>query len=290
MDSETAKQTLGVSEPLCADDIRRKYRRAALRHHPDKGGSAEQFRRACEAHDLLQKELGEPHRAELDYSRLLQDFIGTAFPRPRGGGGILQSLASLVSGCKAAATSLASLRDMDPRTCLRILGFLERHADLLHIDPETIAAAREALRARGEVVPTYTLTATLDHILDGSVYKLQHQGQEFLVPLWHEDLVFDTSAGAITVQCRASLPEHVFLDERNDVHVNVKTTAGAVLETGSLTVALGGGAVRVPAAGLRLCRHQAHRLRGRGGPRIDVDDVYQAEDRGDVVVHVELTG
>ncbi len=47
--------TLDVPREASADDVRKAYRRAALRLHPDKAGeaSAEAFREATEAHDLL---------------------------------------------------------------------------------------------------------------------------------------------------------------------------------------------------------------------------------------------
>jgi DnaJ family protein A protein 2 len=36
-----------------ADDIKKAYRKAALRNHPDKGGDAEKFKACCVAHSVL---------------------------------------------------------------------------------------------------------------------------------------------------------------------------------------------------------------------------------------------
>ena len=85
---------LGVHEPLCSEDIRRAYRRAALKHHPDKGGSSSEFHRICEAHDVLHAELGTSRRAETDYTKLMSDFLQTALGGH--GGTMLTSLEQMV--------------------------------------------------------------------------------------------------------------------------------------------------------------------------------------------------
>lgn len=45
--------TLGVNKTATADEIKRAYRRLASQHHPDKGGSKEQFQRIQQAYDVL---------------------------------------------------------------------------------------------------------------------------------------------------------------------------------------------------------------------------------------------
>lgn len=51
-------QVLGVEKTASQDDIKRSYRRLASKHHPDRGGDAEEFKRVQEAYDTL----GDPER------------------------------------------------------------------------------------------------------------------------------------------------------------------------------------------------------------------------------------
>ena len=46
-------RTLGVERSASAEDIKRAYRRAASRHHPDKGGDTQQFQEIEEAYRVL---------------------------------------------------------------------------------------------------------------------------------------------------------------------------------------------------------------------------------------------
>ncbi|SEG82197.1 DNA-J related domain-containing protein [Marinobacterium lutimaris] len=48
-----AAQVLGLEEGASTEQIRIAYRRLASRHHPDRGGDADQFRRVREAYELL---------------------------------------------------------------------------------------------------------------------------------------------------------------------------------------------------------------------------------------------
>jgi len=51
--SKSLYKTLGVSPDATENDIRKAYRKAALKHHPDKGGDEATFKKISEAYDIL---------------------------------------------------------------------------------------------------------------------------------------------------------------------------------------------------------------------------------------------
>ncbi len=291
MQAHEAMKLLGVHEPLRAEEIRRCYRKAALKHHPDKGGCSDEFHRICEAHDVLHAELGTGHRAERSYSKLVDDFLQAALGGSSGRA-FLANLSQLASGCKAAISALSSLGNLEPQTCLSTLAFLEKHADLLHIDPGTIRSAREAFRRRQDGRPrfSYTLNASLDHMLAPDVYKLRHRDQELHVPLWHEDLVFDTSAGLVYVRCVPTLPAHISLDSHDNLHVDVRASPESILTSGGLRVQVGALApLWIPGGAIKMELDQTIRCRGVGVPLINLEDVFATDKRGDILLHLKLS-
>ena len=44
---------LGVSEDASADEIKKAFRKHAVKHHPDRGGDEKKFKEANEAYDTL---------------------------------------------------------------------------------------------------------------------------------------------------------------------------------------------------------------------------------------------
>lgn len=47
------RQVLGVDRNATADEIRKAYRRLAVKHHPDKGGDEELFKKISQAYDVM---------------------------------------------------------------------------------------------------------------------------------------------------------------------------------------------------------------------------------------------
>lgn len=69
-------QTLGLDRDASKADIKKAYRKLASKHHPDKGGDAEEFKRIQNAYDILSN---DQRRAEYDLSgarRRTKDFWG----------------------------------------------------------------------------------------------------------------------------------------------------------------------------------------------------------------------
>lgn len=57
----THYQTLGVDKTANAADIKKAYRKLASKHHPDKGGDAEEFKRIQQAYDVLSDQQRRAH-------------------------------------------------------------------------------------------------------------------------------------------------------------------------------------------------------------------------------------
>lgn len=66
MNQDNFYQILGVTETATQDEIKKAYRKLAVQHHPDKGGSEEKFKEISVAYDTLSD---ESKRAEYDNRR-----------------------------------------------------------------------------------------------------------------------------------------------------------------------------------------------------------------------------
>jgi len=66
MNQDNFYSILGVNENATQDEIKKAYRKLAVEHHPDKGGSEETFKKISEAYDTLGD---QSKRAQYDNSR-----------------------------------------------------------------------------------------------------------------------------------------------------------------------------------------------------------------------------
>ena len=55
MTREEARRLLGVSPGFSEADLKTAWKKAAMEHHPDRGGDEEMFKKISQAHDLLQR-------------------------------------------------------------------------------------------------------------------------------------------------------------------------------------------------------------------------------------------
>lgn len=53
VDNETFYKILGVSKSAGVDEIKKAFKKLAIKHHPDKGGDQEKFKEVCKAYEVL---------------------------------------------------------------------------------------------------------------------------------------------------------------------------------------------------------------------------------------------
>ena len=63
---------------------------------------------------------------------------------------------------------------------------------------------------------------SIDDLFEQNVFRLQHNSNEYLVPLWHTELTYDDNGEEIKVQCIPELPEFMSLDDENNLHVHIR--------------------------------------------------------------------
>ena len=71
MDVHTARELLACEPGAGAEALKRAYRRAALKAHPDKGGDARAFQRVAEAYQALEAARTAPSHEPVDSSFFL---------------------------------------------------------------------------------------------------------------------------------------------------------------------------------------------------------------------------
>ena len=136
----------------------------------------------------------------------------------------------------------------------------------------------------------YIVTPSLSDMYESNVLKLDYSGDIYLIPLWHSDLSFDMKEdnAELEITCAPDLPDHMSLDNDNGLHVYIRTSVQSLLSKEFLTVDLQIKSLDIAVSCIRVTRHQTIVYKGLGIPRINEDDIYNNEDKGDIVIHIEL--
>lgn len=294
MDIKKAYNILGINPPISLQAVKRAYHKEALLHHPDrlrdikdKVEGTRRFQEIGEAYALLSTHLGDMEHDEtkkdFSYEAMLRNFIyGTIGNKSKIIDNILHKITT-----RCSSFSKKMLDNLDKKTLLKIYDYINVNKDILNISKDIIEFIDNYVIEKTKNDCVYNLNPTLRDILHKDVYLLYHGEKKYYVPLWHEEIQFDEEK-CIIVKCKPELPEHVTIDHHNNIIVNLTANITILIERQNLSFSLADQEYFIPVNKLLIKHHQTYVLRGVGIPKINIDDIYDCREKGDIVVNINL--
>ena len=135
------------------------------------------------------------------------------------------------------------------------------HQDLFEINQSMINDLYEAVQMREKpdsttktnstpatihATPHYILKPQLSHLLEPDFFPLQHNESTYYVPLWYHELTYPTKCGHITVRCCPDLPEYMYIDDDDNLHVNLSINKLTLKQKKELDIPVGNTTLKLP--------------------------------------------
>jgi len=316
MNSQLAYKILELEPGAEYEKIRRQYKMLALKYHPDKNkadDAADKYREIKEAHDVLciskadhadgptdptgkgwfsKYGLDKTTLGSSTYARAASDFFEMIYNDEQFQRRIFHPLLMrVVSSCEEKA--LAMFRKMEKTKALKLYDILILYQDTLHLSADTLAkihqiieaSTSEATLSEATVEDIVVLNPNIDDLLNQSVYKLKRGDSETLfVPLWHRELEYD----GVFVDCVPTLPDNIWLDELNNIHVKCGFKVGDLWDKDVVDIQVGGHTYNLDVGLLRLVSKQTVLVGGQGIPVPNEADIFNVSRLSSVYAHVEI--
>lgn len=286
MNCKTALDILELdSVNITPESLKRKYHKLALQHHPDKNGntpeSNEKFRQIHEAYELLKREIDDKEEeTKLPvYADLIRMFMGEG----NYSAVFTKIVTTILSNYKTKQFISGLFKDLDKDTALGVYSFLTKYNFLFHLSQEILDELRDVVTRKCENTIVYTLNPSVNDLLEHNVYKLYHENELFLVPLWHSELYFECGPKEIIVLCEPQLDVGMSIDEDNNLSVVAKIDLD--FDKSHIPVTIGNKMFEIPRRELYMKREQLYRFKGQGVSKIK-DNIYDVTDLADIVVKV----
>jgi hypothetical protein len=299
---------------LTVEYVKRKYHKMALKWHPDKNGNTldatQRFQRISEAYTYLIKELAtntssnntnifddfvsssDSKDEKNMYTSLLSVFISNIL-KTTSESSVMKDLLTriikdiVINGAKVISFKL--IEDLDKDKSIELYNFLCKYKHILYINGETLELVSSLIKEKYKNDSVYVLNPSVDDLLDCNIYKLYVNEQLFLVPLWHNEMYFDDTLGNdMIVLCKPELPEHIILDDNNNLYYNLLVCfeKEMIISEYYLSIQIGKHSFKIPVNKLYMKQEQTYVLKGQGIPKIVEDDVYNVSCKADIIITI----
>ena len=206
--------------------------------------------------------------------------------------------------------------ELDKDSSLEVYSFICKYKHILYISNETLEFVSLLIKEKYKNDRVFILNPSIGDLLDNNIFKLYVDDQLYLVPLWHNELYFQTqgidglSNGEIIVLCIPELPENIVIDEDNNIHVTKEIQGTELLELiknsetnnafaqGSANAFAQGSAnafvslyihnqlLQIPISLLYMKKEQIYRLSKQGISQVLENDMYNISCKADIIVKI----
>ena len=281
--------------------LKKQYHKLALQNHPDKNGntkeSKEKFQVINEAYDYLKREINFNEQGEKStstvYVDILQSFLSEIFA-----GKYNDKFYEIIKKIIVKKIPNKLFKELNKEMAFDIYNFLSKYKNILHINQELLDSLMEIVHKKYEdVMEYYKLNPSIDDLFENNVYKLYVNEQLFLVPLWHNELYFESSEvnnfKEIIVSCEPELSKNIKIDENNNLVVKIEfklnELLNLILNDGKIFFNVGKKELSIPVNKLYMRVNQYYRIKNEGLSKINENDIYDVSTKSDIIVNITLT-
>ncbi len=257
--------------------IRKAYHRQALKYHPDKYKNnensddnnnispEEKFKEIQEAYEFLQMYSGEKSSDNYtrDYKHYVKVYVSSLFPNDIVDKTVLDTIIDKIIK-KFEKKSIELFHKLSGESFIELFSLLKKNI--------------------------YILNPTLDDLLNKNVFRLQHENQEFLVPLWQSEIDYEYENTNLTIKCIPELPDHITIDPDNNIHISVRISLYNLFQKqqNKITIPVGNQTFDILLEDLTIRKHQEKNFENCAIPQFVEKDIFNVEKLSNIIIHIEI--
>lgn len=299
MNYQKASDILELNPGFSLQKLKKNYYKKALQFHPDKNPistQSEHFKEINEAYCYLKDSapasnttiINDDYKNDsiFDYNNMLDNFI-KLFSNidDKTSVSIIKNIVS-----NYHKISLKTFEQLDKKTAMKIFDWVEKYSQLFYISEDVLINLREIMKEKMKDDNLIILNPGLKNLMNKELYKLEINDEIYYVPLWHDEISFDTSGNInIIVKCHPMLPNHISIDENNDIHIHIQTKMVDILKRDKLEIELYlDKNIEIDVDKLFIKKTQTVLLKNIGIPRINTKEIFDCQKTGHILIHIEL--
>lgn len=295
MNVKRACDVLELHMPFDKTMLKKNYHKMALRYHPDKNkdiNAEDRFKDIGSSYTFLSKHLDSDFIEEdtsSEYSDVLDSFVKffSSGKTDEDYSSVIFDIISKIRMNCNTNTVFELCKEIDINILVDVYEFVKKYETFLYIEVSLVEKIKEYIdNKRGNNV--YIVNPSLDDLFDNNIYKLVRGEKTIYVPMWHSELVYEFDKEELIVKCIPNLPEHINIDERNNMHVYLKRKFDGLLNMCNIQFHLGKNTFQIELSDLRIMKYQTLTIREKGISLINESNVYDDSKRSHIIIHLDF--
>jgi len=305
MNYEKACKILDIqNDEITMDILKKQYRINALRYHPDKNideDTTSKFQEIQCAYEYLSHKItneepmdmeNEIYEGEMEnsYAGILFSFMKNLMQTDMNSdnkSGIYYIILEKISNtCEKKALEL--IEKVDKKVLIKLYEIIGKYSDALHFSSNFIEKMNEIITKKIEKDECIILNPTIDDLFENNLYKLSVNGMVYIVPLWHNELVYDNMGNDLYVKCFPMLPDNVSIDDKNNIYISATFDVKEILNKEVIRVGIGKREFEISPSDLMIQPYQTIALKGKGISKINTVDIYDISKKSNILVNISL--
>ena len=309
---KNARQLLGLTQnkKYTFSEIKKHYRIAALKNHPDKHFNSDEsttkFKEINEAYVLLSNkciddngnngqycEMGDDEDHDYKYNNLFSAFINSLMVDLSNAkiAEVKIILTTVMDKCKILTAAMFD--NIDRRSILFIYDLIIKYYTILDISNERFDGIIKILKNKMKINDVIILNPTISDLFEiNNIKIIEHEEKTYYIPNWHTELYYDINEQReLIVKCIPKLPEYIYIDELNNIYIDVRTRVENLFNLSKpvfTIVMYENVSIDIPVSSIEFKTSQVITLHKRGIPMINTENVYDISERMDIIVNLEI--
>ena len=309
------------------DELKKKYRISALKYHPDKNSNSEsstkKFKEINEAYLFLYGKYSDGGDSNNDngndnnndnckynnnkldpedeycYSQLFSKFINSLMNKFSKTQVVDLHVVIQMLMNKCATLTSAMFNHMDRESLLFIHHLIVKYHAILEISSHRLTGIHEIIKKKLQENDIIIIQPTISELFDiNNIQVVEHEKKIYYVPLWHTEIYYNLNSfhenveiqkRELIVKCIPALPDHIYIDEINNIYIDVRTRVETLFNQSKLTVSITESiSFDIPVHTLEFKTHQTITLQKCGIPMINTENMYDVSEKMNVIIHLEI--
>ena len=301
MDFNQACLNLKMNCPFSHFELKKQYRLMALKYHPDKhipdidGHYHTKFAQINESYQYLNDFLNVNENKnntidiDTDYNSLFSHFLSSVFINIPSDikNDIQKIILSIISDCQNLSITL--FENMDKEKAIKVFEFINTYHHILYISSETVDKIKNIINKKIENDNIIILNPILNDLMEDNIYILEFENKKYYVPLWHDEIYYKHNDNDLVVKCLPDLPEHISLDDNNNIVVEIDYFISSLLNQEYIQYKLGPTVFYIPIKELKIQKIQKYFFNKKGISLIQQNDIYNNTEKSNVIFIIHFS-